>query len=336
MKVFKCPCVVGYSKVNYFNFFQSKFSSNLHDFDNITIETLTNHKDIEIINDNYFDWISPSKITNSIISITKQNKLNVSENLDTLMNFYLNNICKHIVLRFYGTFTISNIKRSLRDLNKYNIHSVLIVLDFEKSYFTDAFGELIMNLPFNKKLIVFNSPFEKNFEDTMYFTKKTKICGYNKSINEFRVNITLHSESQAHHTYFNRKLYIGPNGEIKNAPECEDSFGFIQDLDNPDQLKSIIQTPEFQKYWFVHKEISDVCKDCEFRHMCVDNRLPYQRKENEWYHKIECNYNPYIAKWEGEEGYKNLAECGVISNENGFTIDHDKIAEINAKLWGEE
>jgi radical SAM protein with 4Fe4S-binding SPASM domain len=146
----------------------------------------------------------------------------------------------------------------------------------------------------------------------------------------------LFSESQAHHTYFNRKLYIGPNGEIKNAPECPETFGYIQDLESPEQLKAIVQTPEFQKYWFVHKEITDVCKDCEFRHMCVDNRLPHQRTENEWYHKTECNYNPYIAKWQGEEGYRTLAECGVISNENGFSIDHEKIAEINKELWGED
>src|SRR5690554_2550844 len=122
----------------------------------------------------------------------------------------------------------------------------------------------------------------------------------------------------------------------KNAPECEESFGYIQDIDSPDQLKDITQSPEFQKYWFVHKEILDVCKDCEFRHMCVDNRLPHKREENEWYHKIECNYNPYIAKWEGEEGYKSLEEGGVISNEIEFSIDHDKIAKINKELWSEE
>jgi radical SAM protein with 4Fe4S-binding SPASM domain len=150
------------------------------------------------------------------------------------------------------------------------------------------------------------------------------------------VNITLFTESQAHHTYFNRKLYIGPNGEIKNAPECPETFGYIQDLESPEELKAIVQTPEFQKYWFVHKEITDVCKDCEFRHMCVDNRLPHQRAENEWFHQTECNYNPYIAKWKGEEGYRTLAECGVISNENEFSIDHEKIAEINKELWGEE
>jgi hypothetical protein len=69
--------------------------------------------------------------------------------------------------------------------------------------------------------------------------------------------------------------------------------------------------------------------------MCTDNRVPFKRKKNEWFHKTECFFNPYISKWKEEEGYKTLSECGVISNENGFSIDHDKIAEINKVLWGE-
>lgn len=186
---------------------------------------------------------------------------------------------------------------------------------------------------------IFNSSFENvhMLSDEVLKKVENKINGliFDPKI-RFNVNIQLFSESQLHHTYFNRKLYIGPNGEIKNAPECEETFGFIQDIQSAEELKEIITTKEFQKYWFVHKEITDVCKDCEFRHMCVDNRLPFQRAENEWYHKIECNYNPYICKWEDEEGYKTLEECGVKSDEKVFSIDHERIAEINEVLWGEE
>jgi hypothetical protein len=66
--------------------------------------------------------------------------------------------------------------------------------------------------------------------------------------------------------------------------------------------------------------------------MCVDNRVPIERKSNEWYNSLECNYNPYIGKWEGEEGYLSLADCGVISNEKGFIIDHEKVQKINSLI----
>ena len=69
--------------------------------------------------------------------------------------------------------------------------------------------------------------------------------------------------------------------------------------------------------------------------MCVDNRLPYQRKNGNWYHKKECNYNPYISKWKGEEGYHTIEACGVITNENGYYRDDERIASINKGLWSE-
>lgn len=75
--------------------------------------------------------------------------------------------------------------------------------------------------------------------------------------------------------------------------------------------------------------------DCEFQNICTDNRLPKRRSGNgSWYNIYECNYNPYIAKWKGEEGYRTLAECGVNSDENGFSKNHERIAKINEELWG--
>lgn len=127
----------------------------------------------------------------------------------------------------------------------------------------------------------------------------------------------LYSKSLQHHAYFNRRLYIGPKGEIKNALECKETFGNILDLRKARELQSIIDQPAFQKYWNVPKELCDVCKDCEFRHMCIDNRLPSQREDGSWYYQQECAYNPYIAKWKGEKGYQSLKASGIVVNEKG-------------------
>ena len=189
-----------------------------------------------------------------------------------------------------------------------------------------------------KQVNIYNSPYAKKEDVFQLKTKKVNLANdWSREIKKpFVIDKIFYINSLSKSNYFYSKIFFDINGEIKNAHECEASFGLIQDLEEPKQLKEIIQNSDFQKYWFVHKGIMDVCQDCEFRHMCLDNRLPYKRSEKEWYHKIECNYNPYIAKWEGEEGYKTLAESGVISNESEFTIDHDKIAEINAELWPEE
>jgi radical SAM protein with 4Fe4S-binding SPASM domain len=136
-----------------------------------------------------------------------------------------------------------------------------------------------------------------------------------------QINLLLFSESQEHHTYFNRKLYIGPSGEIKNAPECKEVLGNINEVRD---LIKIISGKEFQRYWQVKKSNTDVCRHCEFMHMCVDKRIPIRRNEKEWFHKKECDYNPFIGKWKGEPDHKTLAEIAIISNKDEFKIAKNK------------
>jgi hypothetical protein len=58
----------------------------------------------------------------------------------------------------------------------------------------------------------------------------------------FNVNITLFTESQNHNTYFNRKLFIGANGEIKNSQNTSVVFGNINELKNSDDILKIVES----------------------------------------------------------------------------------------------
>lgn len=97
-------------------------------------------------------------------------------------------------------------------------------------------------------------------------------------------------------------------------------------------LEEILNT-EFSDFWSANKDSIDVCKNCEYRYMCVDNRIPILRNSGSWYFNEECDYNPFISKWKGEKGYKNLLETGVISDQNGFKIDLIKLNSILKELW---
>jgi hypothetical protein len=146
------------------------------------------------------------------------------------------------------------------------------------------------------------------------------------------INKLLFSESKNYNSYFNRKLFIGENGEIKCSPESEENFGQIETMD---QLLDIVLIEDFQKYWEVSKDKCDICKDCEYRRMCVDNRIPLKRLDGSYYFEQECNYNPYIAKWKNEHGYVSLCDSGVNVNSEQLTINHDRIAAINKRIWGD-
>ena len=110
------------------------------------------------------------------------------------------------------------------------------------------------------------------------------------------------------------------------------SYGNVKDT----TLKEVISNPEFQELWTISKDQIDVCKDCEFRHMCTDCRAFIKDPENIYSQPSKCTYNPYICKWDGQEGYVPVEECGTYSIETGFAPDIEKINKFNKLIWGED
>ena len=146
-------------------------------------------------------------------------------------------------------------------------------------------------------------------------------------------DIKVFFESQNFNVYHNKKIIFENNNLYRSDKKL--LMNFTNHQNDYDLFKKIINQKENIEFWEINKEKTIICSSCEFRFNCVDKNIPKLNKQNQYYFEIECNYNPYISKWKDEDGYKTLAECGVISNENGFSIDHDKIAEINKVLWGE-
>lgn len=135
--------------------------------------------------------------------------------------------------------------------------------------------------------------------------------------------------------FFHKKLLVNENGEIRTGDFPDKTIGFIGQT-GIDSIEQIILKTTNKGLGTIKKDQISVCKDCEFRYICVDNRTPITRSKNDYFFESECSYNPYIAKWSHDEGYLTLSECGVISDEKGFSIDHDRITEINSKLWSDE
>lgn len=218
----------------------------------------------------------------------------------------------------------------LKLLSTTHLESIECVFDYVINKITETFLHNL--LPINRAITVFsisNLPSGFRLKDDPTILLFDNDAVYPK----FAPTFPLYSESQNYNTYFNRKLFIDSNGEIKNAPECIEVIEKLDTITSAIQLKTVIENVQNQKYWFVKKDNIDVCRDCEFRHVCVDNRVPIQRNENEWYHQTECNFNPYITKWKHDEGYKTLSNCGIQSDNFGFNLDHEKIERINYELW---
>ena len=274
----------------------------------------------------------PSIISNLVIKLNKDSQINY----ETIKNVLTFTKCYNIQLIFENDFELQNIDTLLSAISPIGLRSIEIIAPFNPNFNYQTLTDVHKNIAY---IFIYSAPTKQVLKEH-YFgvqqiyssTSDFKIT-YLKSLNFFNVNITLFTESQKHNTYFNRKLFIGSNGEIKNSPESLHIFGNINDIKPVGKILQIINSTKFQSYWLVNKDIIDVCKHCEFRHMCVDNRIPIKRNASEYFMETECNYNPYITKWQEEEGYNTLAECGIITNKEGFKINRKKLNAINIELW---
>ncbi|MFZ7166079.1 MAG: hypothetical protein ACO1G5_00895 [Bacteroidota bacterium] len=311
----------------------------------------------KIIENNFPDvsleWDSHSVIQNAIISINR------TTDILTIISQLERFNCFHIQLRLYDYLRVEDLDILLKHFE----FSIFTSIELHLGYFNTAINdiaEILAKHPRVHVILFLNSAEEAIYSVNEYqrivfssidADKSDSVS--NISIEQFIANITFYNESLLHNVYFNRKLCLDKDGYIRNSLELPWHYGNISDTQMEDAVKSREAEshffkkyaradidfgkikPAFNSLWDIHKQMIDVCKDCEFRNMCLDARCPLQRENGTWYHNTECNYNPYISKWHGEDGYKTLSECSVIANETTYYRDDKVLEEINKILWQE-
>jgi SPASM domain peptide maturase of grasp-with-spasm system len=280
------------------------------------------------------EWKHYAEITNAQIDF-----YNSKEHFDYFFQKVLPQLellsCKALQINFVELIDYKTLHKFLLRFNDTHVHSLLIFLPFI-SLTTNESSKLYSAQPRLNMLCYYSCPsnvHDLSLDKKSFYSTKDIACRKNNLIftDYFATNITFFTESQKFNTYYNRKLCISADGEIKNTPEQLRVYGNIRNT----LLSEVLKNKEFKSLWTIHKEMIDVCKECEYRHMCVDACNLIKRKDNTWYRSKECNYNPYICKWSHEEGYKTLSECGVKVNEHEFHIENAKLNEICKELWDE-
>jgi SPASM domain peptide maturase of grasp-with-spasm system len=136
--------------------------------------------------------------------------------------------------------------------------------------------------------------FEVNFSNK---NLKLSSCGI-VDLKYFNTNLPKVLESLNHNSCLNKKISIDKDGNIKNCPAMSQSFGNIKDTTLGEALNHV----DFKKYWKITKDVIEVCKDCEFRHICTDCRayteLTYFDGDIDLSKPLKCGYSPYTGQWE--------------------------------------
>lgn len=248
---------------------------------------------------------NPFEISNSIIDVGDNKKITLNRikksigELDSLK-------CKYLEIRFYTEYNLDTISNMLNTVDYINgvLNSIILYLPYSKN----TNNEMLDNF-FSKNIrvcyiVVYNSKSddicELSEDKYIIFTKSDiinkKSCG-TIGTHFFSYNIKTFSESQHHNTCLNRKISIDKDGYIRNCPSMPQHFGNIKDT----TLEEALSHPDFKKYWNVTKDQIEVCKDCEFRHICTDCRAYTERTHFEGdidlSKPLKCGYNPYTNEW---------------------------------------
>lgn len=278
-------------------------------------------------------WDMPSLISNTII-VLKAGKW--IENIKKII-FLLESVkCQDIEIRFIESIKEDEINNLLDYFKDSRINSIVLIIPYLK--FTNSIYEILSSQLRLEQIVLYNSPKEMDFifetNQIKISTKKIEDLFEVNNINQFSPNLMLYMESLNHHTYFNRKLFIDYNGEIKNAPESSYVVTNLNDLKTLKDINNLLLKNNYlHSFWNIKKDDCDVCKDCEFRNICIDNRVPIKRNNNTFYFEKECSYNPYLSKWANEVGYLNLFDTGIITNKNEFKINSQKVQKMYKKIW---
>lgn len=244
-------------------------------------------------------WFEPFQLSNAIIDCEDYFEIeNILFQLDKLK-------CKFIEFRFFKEISIDlicNILNFLQNISSI-ISSVTIILPYSEETKIEKLQQIILqNLRLNCFVItgaLENKIIEKLGSNHAYviYTKdvvnSSSHCGVIENVN-FAVNVKLFTESQHHNSCLNRKISIDKDGNIKNCPSMVQSFGNIKDT----TLEEALNHPDFKKYWNITKDQIEVCKDCEFRHICTDCRAYIEEPNNQYSKPLKCGYNPYTNVWE--------------------------------------
>ncbi len=206
-----------------------------------------------------------------------------------------------ITLIFYNKLKNESLLEIVKTLSTSFIVSIDIIIRESNDLSVDFFSSLNSFTNLINSMIIHSSKEETihkenyNFE-IRYIKERIKDFSFCGAVSLNRMNIHQRSflESINYNSCLYKKLAIDVNGDIKNCPNIKHSFGTIDTIENVD---SILEDSIFKRIGNIKKDEIEVCKYCEFRHVCTDCRAYVEDPKNDYSKPLKCGYNPYTNEW---------------------------------------
>jgi SPASM domain peptide maturase of grasp-with-spasm system len=204
--------------------------------------------------------------------------------------------CSELVIISHNN-SINSLSEILLMLDKSRIKTVTFFVDY-KYFILETLNELSLKYLRLREIVIYNCPkksVNRSTNNISFTSENIENILTNKvsKTDDFVLTIDAYLESQNHNLFYNRRIYIDNDNNIKHSIDGLNKYPITENQN----LLDIIIKNEFKKLWSINKNRIEVCKDCEFRYVCPDNRIPILKEKNLYYHLTSCNYNPYTNKW---------------------------------------
>lgn len=246
------------------------------------------------------DFHTPFHISNAIIELKEINTDTISHTIEELNSVD----CHALEIRVQTRIEISGLETLINlfenaDVNITELHVIVIDNDFKLEnlkYLFERYLRLTRLIVGGAKEDDCCSDFFHGNSHIIFTTRNVHLptCCGNFYPDQFLIDLPFFTESQSRNTCLNRKVAIDANGNIKNCPSITQSFGNISDI----HLIDVLKNPVFTEKWNITKDQISICKDCEFRHVCMDCRAYIENPHDIYSKPLKCGYDPYTNQWE--------------------------------------
>lgn len=238
----------------------------------------------------------PTRMDNAIIDFNSSTNHEISDivcELDKLL-------CSAVELRFFDKIELEKLESILVEFCESTIRTIHIVLKFSEWVTEKILKEITLKFKRVKQIIVHSSKKDEvlnvNLTTIVIFNMVVVAdhtsCG-NISPHYFGCNVDFFKKALVSNSCLEGKVGIDVNGNIKNCPSQIANYGNIK----KDKISEVVTQPNYLNQGKIKKDDIEVCRDCEYRYICLDCRAyTVEGKSNS--KPSKCNYNPYTGIWE--------------------------------------
>jgi len=244
------------------------------------------------------DWHRPSLFTNAIIDDWGNHNWNlIFKNLEEVF-------CKYVQVRFIDFDHFLQFAAVLGQQEDNGLTSIEVILPYDERLHHKKIKTFFKKYPLLVRYVIYSSPnatvINSGFSTAIgYYTTFTGNETLGKQrVNKFflKVEVDQFFEAQDHNIYFNKKVCLDKDGNIKMGIHSDEIFGNI--YKDTSFLKIYNDVGSFKKYWTITKNVMLGCRVCEFRYMCAYDEEPVFDLNSKLYaYQNNCGYSPYLAEF---------------------------------------